>query len=601
MMALGQTDGDNRMFGVPVLSRAIFGTDSLKPVAGRSIVFVPGDNNQDLDRDGLAEIIAPDYNDGGRVHVFEQVAKNSLRFQEVWASKKLKPRYTGVISAGPGSTPRTAEVADLDGDGRKEIIFPIGYAPTDTMTTDTTWARGLYVYQWDGVVGSNNYGTEPTAVIRPEDFDPDTRNFGFGRNDKGALMALDVDGDGKQELLVGQGWTFIFNKDIHKNSGVAWILQVQSGMFAQGNAKVGLEYKYWKMAITKEDSSDGYIPVGFQVADVDGDGKKEIIVFARVNVGTGAAVGFIKTTGPNTYTDGGIVDITDPLGENAFRVNASSATYRPQGQTADVVFFNTDEATADYRRVIAIQGVVDVNLVGINNFAVLKTGIGLFSGTAVGDQDHGPGRDAFDLYIPDVTRVWDMEYKGSGDIFDSTSYTLYKIFDVLDVYKRANGGLYHIIIPPSDINGNGRKEILTNWQIYGPDTVVMGNVPLNAGIAPFWVIEWGDTTKPTVSVQPLEIIYADDYTLEQNYPNPFNPGTNIRFSLPIDNEISLVIYDINGREVKRLINNERYHAGRYEVTWNGTNNFGQSVASGTYIYELRYGNFTKSMKMTLLK
>jgi hypothetical protein len=194
-----------------------------------------------------------------------------------------------------------------------------------------------------------------------------------------------------------------------------------------------------------------------------------------------------------------------------------------------------------------------------------------------------------------------MEYKGSGDIFDSLSYTKTKIFDVTKIYKTANGAMYTLMVPPSDINGNGRKEIIANWQVYGPDTTVNGLIPIYPGTAPFWVIEWGDTSKPTVDVKQLPVIFAEDYQLQQNYPNPFNPSTSIRFSLPIDDQISLVVYDISGREVKTLIGSERYRAGRYDATWDGKDNFGRSVASGTYVYELRYGNFTKTMKMTLLK
>ena len=56
-----------------------------------------------------------------------------------------------------------------------------------------------------------------------------------------------------------------------------------------------------------------------------------------------------------------------------------------------------------------------------------------------------------------------------------------------------------------------------------------------------------------------------------------------------------------GREVATLINNEVYNMGNFDVTWNGTNNNGVKVASGNYIATLTYGNYAKSIKMTLLK
>jgi flagellar hook assembly protein FlgD len=71
--------------------------------------------------------------------------------------------------------------------------------------------------------------------------------------------------------------------------------------------------------------------------------------------------------------------------------------------------------------------------------------------------------------------------------------------------------------------------------------------------------------------------------------------------LPIKDRISLKIYDELGREVRTLINNADYPKGKSEITWNGKNNQGKPVSSGVYFYTLRFGNFQKSMKMTLVK
>ena len=91
-----------------------------------------------------------------------------------------------------------------------------------------------------------------------------------------------------------------------------------------------------------------------------------------------------------------------------------------------------------------------------------------------------------------------------------------------------------------------------------------------------------------------------NYDLAQNYPNPFNPSTIISYSLPTSSNVRLVIYDLLGREVKTLINNEQ-NAGNYKVQWNGDNNFGSKVSSGTYIYTIRTGDFYQARKMVLLK
>lgn len=90
------------------------------------------------------------------------------------------------------------------------------------------------------------------------------------------------------------------------------------------------------------------------------------------------------------------------------------------------------------------------------------------------------------------------------------------------------------------------------------------------------------------------------FYLEANFPNPFNPSTKFRYTLPEGRHVSIVIYDINSKKVVELIDNYQ-NAGTYEVTWNGKDNLGQQVASGTYIYRIKAGNFKQSRKMVLMK
>ena len=90
------------------------------------------------------------------------------------------------------------------------------------------------------------------------------------------------------------------------------------------------------------------------------------------------------------------------------------------------------------------------------------------------------------------------------------------------------------------------------------------------------------------------------FGLEQNYPNPFNPSTEIRFTIPKFEQVSLVVYDVLGRRVKTLVNEQR-HAGEHRVTWNGANDANVSVASGVYFYKLKAGDLTKTQKMLLIR
>lgn len=102
--------------------------------------------------------------------------------------------------------------------------------------------------------------------------------------------------------------------------------------------------------------------------------------------------------------------------------------------------------------------------------------------------------------------------------------------------------------------------------------------------------------KTTVDVETEEIVNTPkEYSLEQNYPNPFNPSTTISFSLPFKSSVNLTIYDILGKQVETLIN-EEMSAGKYVKTWNAG-----KYASGVYFYKLNAGKFTVTKKMLLIK
>ena len=89
-------------------------------------------------------------------------------------------------------------------------------------------------------------------------------------------------------------------------------------------------------------------------------------------------------------------------------------------------------------------------------------------------------------------------------------------------------------------------------------------------------------------------------SLSDNYPNPFNPTTNINYSLSKGGFVSIVIYDMNGSEVRTLVS-EVQSASSYSVPWNGLNNNGQSVSSGKYVYRMSAPGFSETKSMTLLK
>jgi hypothetical protein len=91
------------------------------------------------------------------------------------------------------------------------------------------------------------------------------------------------------------------------------------------------------------------------------------------------------------------------------------------------------------------------------------------------------------------------------------------------------------------------------------------------------------------------------FELSQNYPNPFNPNTKIQFAIPNEGKVALGIHDITGQEIKKLIDHDLLHTGKYSVEWDGTDNFGNKVTSGIYFARMTVGQMQKTIKMNLLK
>ena len=96
-----------------------------------------------------------------------------------------------------------------------------------------------------------------------------------------------------------------------------------------------------------------------------------------------------------------------------------------------------------------------------------------------------------------------------------------------------------------------------------------------------------------------------DYSLNQNYPNPFNPTTTIQYTLPVNANVKVVIYNLLGEVVKTLINNQQ-SAGVHNIVWNAEDSHGSKVGSGVYFYELKANgvngsDFSQIRKMILLK
>ncbi len=126
------------------------------------------------------------------------------------------------------------------------------------------------------------------------------------------------------------------------------------------------------------------------------------------------------------------------------------------------------------------------------------------------------------------------------------------------------------------------------WKVIATDT---DSLSTETGIFKF--------TVGYVSVAEV-IALPSEYSLNQNYPNPFTPSTTIRYGLPEDANVSLVIYDVRGQVVQGL-QSAHQSAGWYDVVWNGETADGKTISTGIYFARLVASEYSQVVKMLYLK
>jgi hypothetical protein len=565
---------------------------------------------QDVDGDGKPEIAATSYSAQGGVAVFEAAGNDSMRL--VWTS----PR---VASGGGSSTPRYVLFGDLDNDTKKEIIFQSNN-------------NGIFVFEWDGVVGSDNYGTLPSQLLGQGP------GYLTGVSGNCEYMEIgDVDGDAQQELIVAYNSTPSANDKFYVIRAIGdWSTN------DPGFSSFEIEFSY---AATDPGASAYGLSTGSPgamiTANLDGTGNKEIVIhnYAQKNI-----VAPLRVTGANTYsmpdsttgreniflTPG--VDQAAFFGGLAYDINADG---REEVYLPTFAFDGSDPAgkvhmiSYDVGQSLATIDSTNVTTLSVAGFAATTFGYGY------GDMNLNSKKEIYlssTLSYPGLTanNVVALEFQG-GDkknpanwvpriVYrgDTTIYTALTYRDSLgrrDTIRVVDPSFASKIYGRNtDFDGDGREDIILPYQALS-DSMSIRTLVWNAGAGRF------DTTSnirvanpkrwslrvverdPSVGVEAkdLTIITPDDYKLDQNYPNPFNTATTISFTLPIKDRISLKVYDLLGREVRTLINNEEYDRGVSRIVWDGKDNAGKQAATGVYFYTLRFGNFEKTHKMTLLK
>jgi hypothetical protein len=181
-------------------------------------------------------------------------------------------------------------------------------------------------------------------------------------------------------------------------------------------------------------------------------------------------------------------------------------------------------------------------------------------------------------------------------------------------YEKRSGGIglnssfkineciqFHIYTYFGGSGGSSRWTALKYLKTIGP--FLWGTQGVSSGISAYDSLKlkgcvingtvYGDTILTNLNLSANQI--PETFSLLQNYPNPFNPVTNIKFDVPKSSYVTLRVYDLLGRELAVLVN-ENLKTGSYQYQWDGS-----AFASGVYFYKLETEDFSETKKMLMLK
>ena len=505
----------------------------------------------------------------------------------------------------------------------------------------------MLIFEWDGVTGSDNYGTDPSMTIG----NPPLGGTTAGNSSVEYMEATDVDGDNEQELLFAINAAANADDRLYVLSAAGnW--DTNDPLFSAMN----VEFEANRTLVPAQYGLGGGSPYAIISANFDGSGNRELLLhnWNRKNVVP------VRVPSANTYV------LADTAGgkQNVYLSGSADYVALMGGLTCDVdndgreeVFFpswygvSADGPTGVVHMVYYNAGsntaVIDsaTNVVGFNLTPVIgapdaAAPASLYNtnvlGYGWGDIDNDGKKNLYfsGIFFPKSGfNVVTMEFQG-GDKRNSSNWTMGMLYRgdstiITSLSIRDSAGVRDTIRTPwatqvarmyarkTDIDKDGKEDLILpfqGWTSTYIDSTTITRRTWNSGASKYdttttkvvnpkrWVLRILEAGGPTgVEMKDLTVIMPEDYVLEQNYPNPFNPSTTIRFGLPTADKISLKVYDLLGREVRSLLTDVTMEKGFHAATWDGRDGGGRSVASGVYVYTLKFGNFSKSAKMMMMK
>ena len=504
----------------------------------------------DLDNDGQKEfIISRDPSISG--FLSDRAAGQLVEYYEVVGDNLFELRWSfqAPIRNDAGNVYTSIAVGDLDGDNLKELWFG---TPLD-LADDPPSPKGLYVFEFDGT----NFPTMPSE--RWNFKRPDNHRF-----TNSGLAIGDVDNDGEEEIVIQSR-----GDDGPPGGGAGRTVMVVNS----GGIDIGIGLGAFSIEFENSLNHIGGVVYDPRIVDFDKDGKNEIWVFTWDFF----SLAIYEAQAANSYDLQ--VDMDQIYNPEDFGHRRGMRFYDADGD-GNLEFYTAGIQPDNGPRseVFYIGSASDVANFVPSDVLILGGKDEPCDGSAVGDLD---GDNLMDfLYvgrapgIDEGTRVYRIEYNGSGPLSDSTSYT-WSVF-----YESDNqfADLRNLAI--DDLDGDSKTEVL----------ITRANAL--AAEDPYLIV-LESTTTAIDETEPS--IISQNYALYQNYPNPFNAVTNIEFETRIAGEVQISVFNVAGEKVTDLMN-QYLNSGKYKVEFGGSN-----FTSGIYFYTLQMKGFRATRMMSLVK
>ena len=505
----------------------------------------------DFDNDGFGDFVvsssyAGQYCNG--VYHYEAVNDDSIAVKWVYTFYDLSCAYDAYSSVAVG---------DIDGDNYPEILSLVDTSP------GVTGQRGLQIFEWSP--DSMSFLSTPTF----------TWDMGLDSVwEAGQIFVEDLDGDNKEEIIVsvmdgpweeigsgGSSRLMIFELDTVVNDSAIFNIEYEDNAWTNWsgyNISTGdldndglmeiytVAYEYYHVIVYENTEEDQYeYQTDFYVSSELYERGNQGILIHDIN-NDGANELFVLTSGTNTLAG-------TLLAPGKFYVAGN------------------------------IDDVSTLSFADFNYFASYSGGLRqVINGDADGDGNPN-------LYLAGHYNesLYDWEYNG-GDPLLIENYTESIVFmdDTTDNYTPGNdqGKVRVAKLFTGDIDNDNKNDIIFSSASFAPDKPHLFMIEHDGTL--------GFGNQHNLAPQKISI--------GQNYPNPFNPETRFQYTISQSNQVSLVVYDILGKEVRTIYEGFR-NAGTYHARWQGAGKNNQIVSSGVYFFQLKVGENRITKKMVFGK